>query len=51
MPDDPTIEELQRQFHELCEQYRKGPLTEEMRREIIELTKRLNEQRKGKKKE
>ena len=36
MPDDPTIEELQRQFHELCEQYRKGPLTEEMRREIID---------------
>ena len=51
MPDDPTIEELQRRFQELCEQYRKGPLTEEMRREITELTKRVNQLKEGKKKE
>ena len=51
MPDIPTIEELERRLDELCDQYLKRPHTKEIQREIIDLARRLDELKDGKKKE
>ena len=51
MPDNPTIEELERRLDKLCEQYLKHPHDKYMQREIIELARRLDELKEGKKKE
>ena len=49
MPEIPTIEALERRLDELCEQYLKRQHTKEMQREIIELARRLDELKEGKK--
>ena len=48
MPDIWTREELERRLDELCEQYLKGR-TKEIQKEIIELARRLDELKEGKK--
>ena len=50
MPDARTVEEIERRLDELCEQYLKHPHTKERQKEIIELARRLDELKEGKKK-
>jgi hypothetical protein len=50
MADGPTIEELERRLDRLCDQYLKHPHDKYMQRKIIELARRVDELKEGKKK-
>jgi hypothetical protein len=50
MADGPTIEELERRLDRLCDEYLKHPHDKYMQREIIDLARRVDELKEGKKK-
>ena len=51
MAEEPTIEELERRLDRLCDEYLKHLHDKSMQREIIDLARRLDELKDGKKKE
>jgi hypothetical protein len=42
MADEPTIQELERHLDELCNQYLQHPHDEHVKKQILELKKRLD---------